>query len=54
MEHGSKFLNFVASDFLDKILNAMLTLFEAEKHNLVYHLCECLQQKNLPEAQDCL
>ena len=45
MEHGSKFLNFVASDFLDKSLNAMLTLFEAGKHNLVYHLCECLQQQ---------
>ena len=45
MEHGSKFLNFVASDFLYKSLNAILTLFEAGKHNLVYHLCECLQQQ---------
>ena len=45
MEHGSKFLNFVASDSLDKSLNAILTLFEAGKHNLVYYLCECLQQQ---------
>ena len=39
MEHGRKFLNLVCLDFLDKSLSAMLTLFEAGKHNLIYHLC---------------
>ena len=46
MEHGSKFLNFVSADFLDKSMNAMLTLFKAGKHNLVYHLCECLEHQD--------
>ena len=47
LEHGSyPFLEFIHQDFLDKCMNAMMTLFEAGKHNIVYDLCECLQRQD--------
>ena len=47
LENGSfPFLEFIHQDFLDKCMNAMMTVFEAGKHNIIYDLCECLQRQN--------
>ena len=46
MEHGSEFFNFMNPDFIEKSLNAMISLFDAGKHNIVYHLCETLQRQD--------
>ena len=47
LEHGSfPFLEFVHQDFFDKCMNALMTLFEAGKQNIIYGLCECLQRQD--------
>lgn len=43
---GINFFKFVGADFLNISLNAMQTLFMAEKHNLLHSLSECFATKD--------